>query len=145
MVGSALWRACARLQCVVRRPKNDAPLGICMLELLRCCPFSVVCRIVYLEQLHWHARTINLTVVLRIPLPLTLPLARAKEDLAATLGVTSAILGLEDKGSRRGPHSGCDFNGFLGCCAWGSSSLARQAFWREGDAAWHNGHYYATH
>ena len=70
--------------------KDDAPFGICILELSRCCSFSV-CRIVYLEQLHRLAGTINLTGVPRIPLPLTLSLARAKEDSAATLWVTCAI------------------------------------------------------
>ena len=86
----ALWRACLRFQSVVSGVRMPRPSGICILELLRCCSFSV-CRIVYLEQLHRLAGTINLTGVPRIPLPLTLPLARAKEDSAATHWVTSAI------------------------------------------------------
>ena len=41
------WRACRRLQSVVRWGKDDTPLGTCKLELSRC-SFSVVCRILYL-------------------------------------------------------------------------------------------------
>ena len=47
MGGGVRWRACRRLQSVVRWGKDDAPLGICKLDLSRC-SFSVACRIVYL-------------------------------------------------------------------------------------------------
>ena len=65
--GGARRRACRRLQSVLRWGKDDAPLGICKLDLSRYCSFSVSCRILYLEQLHRLAGISNLTGVLRIP------------------------------------------------------------------------------
>ena len=98
-------RAVARLPKVtkcVRWSKDDVPLGICILELSRCSSLSR--RIVYLEQLHRLAGTINLTGVPRIPLLLTLPLTRAQGDSAATLWVTSAIPA-QSGGERVSPRS----------------------------------------
>ena len=52
-------RGGARLQSVVRRREDDAALGICILELSRCCSFSLSRGIMYLEQPHRLAGTIN--------------------------------------------------------------------------------------
>ena len=98
-----LWRACPRLQSVVRWSKDDAPLGICKLELSRCCSFSCLSHRVP-RPTPPACRYYELNVLLENTVYPTLPLARAKEDSAATLRVTSAIPA-QSGGQRVSPRS----------------------------------------
>ena len=88
-------RCGARLQSVVMRREDDAALGICILELSRCCSFSLsrVCRIVYLDQLHRLAGISNLTGVPRKPCTRRCPWPERRKTRRPPIRYTSIYSG----------------------------------------------------
>ena len=99
MGGGALWRACPRLQSVVRWSTDDAPIGHLYIRLSRCCSFSLCVSHRVPRATTPACQYYQLSVILENTVYPTLPLASAKEDLAATVRTLARLFVL-----RTGPE-----------------------------------------